>query len=69
MKFISALNRHQNLRVWDEYYSSSHRTEYSSLNESEKTWLRKFNELLCQIEDKFYPIMTAKHKKLQARVA
>lgn len=69
MKFNSDLSHYQNLRAWREYFFSSPKTDYALLNESEKAWLRAFNESLRQLEDKFYPIMDAKHKKLQARVA
>ena len=69
MKFKSDLSHYQNLRAWREYSFSSPKTDYASLNESEKAWLRAFNESLRQLEDKFYPIMAAKHKELQARVA
>lgn len=48
---------------------NSPETDYRLLNDSEKAWLRAFNESLRQLEGKFYPIMDAKHKELQARVA
>jgi len=69
MKFKSDLGYYQNVHAWREYSSSSPKTDYESLNESEKAWLRAFNESLRQLENKFYPIMAAKHKELQARIA
>lgn len=69
MKFSSELDHYQNLRAMREYYWNSPHTEYSSLNESEKAWLRKFNESLRQIEGKYYPILDAKLQELEARVA
>jgi len=69
MKFNSDLDHYQNQKAWREHRQNSTRTEYSSLNESERAWLRTLNETLRQLEYKFYPIMDAKHKELQARVA
>lgn len=69
MKFQTGLTCIQNERAWQEHYSKSSRTEYGSLIEREKAWLRVFDETLRQLENKYSAIMDAKHKELQARVA
>lgn len=69
MKFQSRLDHYQNRAVRREYFLSNPRTDYDSLNENEKAWLKKFNEMLRQLEDKYLPIMDAKLRELQDRVA
>jgi len=69
MKFNAKLDYYENRMAWEEHYPNSPRTAYSSLNEREKVWLRGLNGILRQLEDKYYPIMAAKHQELQARVA
>jgi hypothetical protein len=69
MKFQVNLNCIQNERKWEEHYRKFPRTEFSSLNEREKTWLRAFDETLRLLENKYSAIMDAKHYELQARVA
>jgi hypothetical protein len=69
MKFNWEVSHIQNMNAWEEHRSISPRTKYDSLNEEEKAWLREFNATLLQLEDKYFPIMNAKHKELQARVA
>ena len=69
MKFRHELGNHQNNMAWQEHYLNALRTDYDSLNEDEKTWLRSLNDQLRQMEDKYSPIMNAKLQELQARVA
>ena len=68
MKFNWKLSYLENRGAWQEHYWSAPYTKYDSLNEGEKAWLCAFNEALRQLEDKYFPIMDAKHKELQARV-
>lgn len=68
MKYDSELDHYQNLRAWRRHSRSAPQTEFDSLNEREKQWLQNLNELLSQLEKKFYPIMAAKDRELRARV-
>jgi|SRR3989338_4113958 len=68
MKYNCKLDHYQNLRAWKRHSMNVPRTSYESLNESEKAWLQGLNELLHQLEKKFYPIMAAKSRELKARV-
>lgn len=68
MKYDSKLDHHQNLRAWIQHSRSAPKTEFDSLNESEKRWLQNLNELLSQLEKKFYPVMADKDRELRARV-
>jgi len=69
MKFNSKLDYSQNLKAWREHHCNSPHTRYSSLNESEKAWLRGLNETLRRLEDKFYPIISTKLKDFHERIA
>ena len=68
MKYDSKLDHYQNSDAWERHWLNAHRTEFKSLNENEKAWLQKLNELLRQLEDKFYPILIAKKRELDLRV-
>ncbi len=74
MKFSSDLDFHQNLKVrrnsrprYRGYHAPME--EYRTLNAEERTFLMTINERLKQLEEQFLPMMNAKGKELQARVA
>jgi len=67
MKFNSELTSHQNIMARQEYYLNAPRTDYDSLSEAEKAWLRLLNDQLREIEEKYLPIMVGKLKELEAR--
>ena len=69
MKFRDEFNNHQNKMAWQEHSLNAPRTDYDSLNEGERTWLRSLNDQLRQLEDKYSPIMNDKLQDFQARIA
>ena len=69
MKFKSDLGHYENLKAWREHSKNNPRSQYESLNDSEKSWLRHLNETLRQIEEKYSAVMAPKYEELKARVA
>ena len=69
MKFISKSSYYENIRAWHEHALNTEYTTYESLNSKEKARLMSFNQLLHKFENKYLPILDAKLKELQTRVA
>lgn len=68
MKYDSKKSDSENRRTWEEHWFNAPSTDYKQLHEHEKVWLRNLNQMLRQFEEKFYPVLVAKKRELQARV-
>lgn len=68
MKYDYKKNHYRNLDAWEQHWLNNPRTEFKSLKENEKVALQNLNELLRQLEDKFYPILVSKKRELDSRV-
>lgn len=68
MKYDSKLNHYENSRAREQHWLNAPRTDFERLSENERAWLQKLNDLLRQLEDKFYPILVAKKCELDSRV-
>lgn len=69
MKFQASLEYYQNMQEWRKYHAEAARTQYAELSHEEKTWLKKLNESLRHLEDKYLPILDAKFNEFHARIA
>jgi len=68
MKYNYRLSQLQNQKLRSDYFHSLPYKHYESLSVTEKKWLMKFNQMMTQLEERYFPVLNAKFSQLTARV-